>query len=128
MAFDENLADRIQSILEGRKGLESKLMFGGVAFMLNGRMCCGVMKEDLMVRVDEARYQALLKKPGARPMDFAHRPMKGFLYVDPKGCKTEVKLRFWVEESAGYAMAQSPKGKAKKKAAKKTTVKMKAKP
>jgi hypothetical protein len=109
MAYDETLADRISAALAGRKGVVGKKMFGGIAFMVNGRMACGVMKDDLMVRVDESRVPALLKKPGARPMDFTRRPMPGFLYVGPQGRKTEAALKFWVDVSAEYALSQPPK-------------------
>jgi TfoX/Sxy family transcriptional regulator of competence genes len=93
MPFDEKLADRVRRALAGERGLAEKKMFGGVAFMLHGNMCCGVLRDDLVVRVGPDAHAAQLKRPHARVMDFTHRPMKGYLYVAPKGTATTAALR-----------------------------------
>jgi len=93
MAFSEQLADRVRRELAGRRGLVEKKMFGGVAFMLHGNMCCGVLREDLLVRVGPEAHSAELRRPHARVMDFTHKPMKGYLYVGPKGVATAASLR-----------------------------------
>ena len=77
MAYDENLADRIRKALAGRKGVTEKNMFGGLSFMLGGNMCCGVVREDLVVRVSPGSYEDALAEPHARPMDFTGRPPPG---------------------------------------------------
>ncbi len=111
MAYDEKLEGRIRATLAMRKDVEAKKMFGGITFMVAGRMACGIIKDDLMIRVDPARAEVLLRKPGARPMDFAKRPMAGFLYVAPAAVKTAAALKGWVGESLAYAEAQAAQGK-----------------
>ena len=93
MAFDETLAERVRRALAGQRGLVEKRMFGGVAFMLRGNMCCGVLGDDLVVRVGPGAHETELKRPYARVMDFTHRPMKGYLYVAPDGVATAASLR-----------------------------------
>ena len=77
MAYDEKLAARVRGALAGRGGVEEKKMFGGLTFMLRGKMCCGVLKGDLVLRVGPDRAAGALKSPHARPFDFTGRPMKG---------------------------------------------------
>ena len=77
MAFNAEIADRVLKVLEGREGLTERKMFGGIAFMLNGNMCCGATNDDLMVRVGADGLEDALDQPHARPMDFTGRPMKG---------------------------------------------------
>jgi len=93
MAFDEKLADRVRRALAGQRGLVEKKMFGGVAFMLRGNMCCGVLRDDLVVRVGPEAHATELKRPHSRVMDFTHKPMKGYLYVAPEGIATAASLR-----------------------------------
>ena len=102
MVFDEKLADRIRKALGRRKGITEKKMFGGLSFLLNSKMCCGVLKDILVVRVNPKESDMLLKKPHVRPMDFTGRPMKGFLYVNKQGYKTEKQLSAWVERSVDF--------------------------
>ena len=85
MAYDEKLADRVREVLQRRRGVSEKKMFGGLAFLVNGHMACGVQGDDLMVRVGPDAYDAALKKAGTRPMDFTGRPLKGMVYVGPRG-------------------------------------------
>lgn len=96
MAFDEGLAERIRTALESRKDVVEKRMFGGLAFMVNGHMCCGIVKHDLMLRVGPSRQQEMLEKPHAREMDFTGRPLKGMIYVSPEGFRTDAALRSWI--------------------------------
>jgi TfoX/Sxy family transcriptional regulator of competence genes len=109
LVYNEQLQHKIQSWAK-RKGLTEKKMFGGVAFMLNGNMCFGVVKDDLMVRVGPERHEKALSLPNARPMDFAHRPMKGFVFVDSKGWSKDATLKKWLEMGLEYA-ASLPKKK-----------------
>ena len=102
MAYDEQLAGRMQKLLAKRKNVVEKRMFGGIAFMLRGNMCCGIVKDTLMLRVGPDQYEKLLRKPHARPMDFTGRPLKGFLYVAPEGIRTEAALRHWVQHALDF--------------------------
>ncbi|MBI2989080.1 MAG: TfoX/Sxy family protein [Deltaproteobacteria bacterium] len=104
MAYDEKLADRIRKVLARRKGLTEKKMFGGVAFLLDGKMCCGVLNDNLVVRVGSERYEKTLAAPHARPMDFTGRPLKGFVFVGPGGCRTDKALAKWVKQAVDFAM------------------------
>lgn len=97
MAYDEKLAGRLDAVLSGRAGITKKKMFGGLAFLLHGNMVCGVLKQDLVVRVGPEADPAALSKPHARPMDFSGRPMKGYVYVAPDGVRTAPSLKGWVE-------------------------------
>jgi TfoX/Sxy family transcriptional regulator of competence genes len=95
MAYNLKLAERIRSELSGIPYVEKK-MFGGVGFLLNGNMACGVNKDDLIVRVEPEKHSALLKKPHVRPFDMTGRPMKGWLVVDADGLKTDKQLSTWI--------------------------------
>ena len=103
MAYDEELAERIRRALAGRQGVSEKKMFGGIAFMLRGYMCCGIVGDELMVRVGPGRFQEALAEPHARPMDFTGRPMRGMVYVTPEGCRTDEALKRWVEQGLNFA-------------------------
>jgi hypothetical protein len=111
MAYDEGLAERIRGILDERPDVTEKRMFGGIAFMVSGRMCVGIVKEDLMVRVGPERYEELLAQPHARAMDFTGRPMKGFLFVEPGGFEEDADLAQWVGDAVSYALTVPAKPK-----------------
>ena len=95
MAFDENLANRIEKILSRKRDVTQKKMFGGLAFMLKDKMFCGVTKDQLMARIGPD--QAELKKSHVTPMDFTGRPPRGYVYVASAGINTEAKLRRWID-------------------------------
>ena len=103
MAYDEALADRVRDTLARRSGLTEKKMFGGIGFMLNGNMCCGVVKEELMVRVGPDGHEGAVMQPHARPMDLTGRPMIGFVFVDRQGVQKAHALQQWVERGASFA-------------------------
>src|SRR5262245_32768284 len=103
MAFDERLAARIRGALGRRKGLAEKTMFGGVAFLLNGNMCVGVHKSELIVRVAPAETDAALAQRHTRRFDLSGRPMKGWILVDPAGLKTDAQLTYWIQTATKYA-------------------------
>jgi TfoX/Sxy family transcriptional regulator of competence genes len=104
MAVDEGLASRIRAAVTSARGApaEEKKMFGGIAFMVDDKMCVGVHESKLMVRVGPDRHDAAIKQPGARIMDFSGRPMVGFLFVDPPGYRTDRDLDKWVRWSLEY--------------------------
>jgi TfoX/Sxy family transcriptional regulator of competence genes len=102
MAYNLKLAERIRSQLEGVPFVEKK-MFGGVGFLLNGNMTCGVNKDNLIVRVDPEKHVDLLKKPHTKPFDLTGKPMKGWLLVEADGVKTEKQLSAWVKDGVEFA-------------------------
>ncbi len=104
MAYDEALANRIGIILKDQQNVVGKTMFGGIAFMVRGNMCCGVVKDTLMLRVGAENYESLLSLPHAREMDFAGKSMKGMIYVDPEGLKSEEELKTWVERAVEFVL------------------------
>lgn len=115
MPYDELLAKRVRNILTPyAKHLEEKKMIGGLCFMYKGKMSCGIVKEDLMVRVLREKYDASLKKAHCRVMDFTGKVLKGFLYVDKEGIQTEKKLRSWIELGIEFVDEQKAVTKVKK--------------
>ena len=108
MAYNFKLAERLRSELSGIPIVEKK-MFGGIGFLLNGNMACGVNKDDLIVRVDPEKHTTLLKKLHVRPFDMTGRPMKGWLLVDAEGVKTNKQLSSWVKEGLEFASSLPPK-------------------
>ena len=105
MAYNEELAARIRTSLEGHPGMTERKMFGGIAFMIHGNMCCGVINDDLMVRVGPDSHEASLALPHARPMDFAGRPMRGMVFVSPDGINDDGALLGWIDRGAMYAQS-----------------------
>lgn len=112
MAYNEFLADRIRGTLsDNSTSFEEKQMFGGICFLVDDKMCVGIIKEDLMVRIDPEQEQNFLQEKGCRPMDFAKRPMKGYLYVSPEGVDLDKDLDKWVKRCLEF----NPKAKSGKK-------------
>jgi TfoX/Sxy family transcriptional regulator of competence genes len=109
MAFDEGLAERMRELLAERPGITEKKMFGGLGFILDGNMCCGIVGDDLMVRVGPEAHDEALALPHARPMDFTGRPMKGFLYVGPDGVESDEDLAAWIGRGVDFAASLPPK-------------------
>lgn len=108
MAYDTKLAERVRAHLQGLPFIEKK-MFGGVGFLLKGNMACGVYKEDLVVRVEPEKQNALLKKPHTKVFDITGKPMKGWLLVEPAGVNTDRQLNAWVREGVEFAATLPPK-------------------
>jgi hypothetical protein len=102
MAFDERLAERIRSALGQRKGLTEKQMFGGIAFMLKGNICCGVHRSELLVRLAPEETASALSEPHTHRFDLTGRPMKGWILVKPAGLKSAAALGKWVSVAAKY--------------------------
>lgn len=108
MAYDEVLADRVRDILVADPGLSERKMFGGLAFMLDGHMCCGIVGERLMLRLGAEGADAALRRPHVLPMDFTGRPLTGMVYVEPAGLRGRA-LRTWVERAATFVRTLPPK-------------------
>lgn len=102
MAYDEGLAERLREVFSNQRNVTEKKMFGGIAFMVNGNMCCGVVNDTLMARVGPVQYEAALNKPHARKMDFTGKPLKGFVYVAPEGIESDEDLAGWVKRSLDF--------------------------
>lgn len=118
MPYDQHTAERVSRILQERHAdFYEKRMFGGLCFMVDDKMCVGLMYEKkretdlLMARVGEERYEAAIAKGGAMPMDFTGRPMKGYIFVTPDGYDLESDLEWWVDQ----CLAFNPEAKASKK-------------
>jgi TfoX/Sxy family transcriptional regulator of competence genes len=103
MPYDELLVVRIRACLGYLPELVEKKMFGGVGFMLNGNMTCGVHKNYLIVRVGSDQYKKALQRPHTRPFDLTGRPMTGWVMVEPAGCASEKELSAWLEQGLTFA-------------------------
>lgn len=105
MAYDEALAQRIREVMHDYSGVSEKKMFGGIAFMIDGNMCAGVVDSKLMLRVGPDQYEICLKQKYAHEMDFTGRPMKGFIYVQKAGIESDKSLRRWLAIAYEFAGA-----------------------
>jgi TfoX/Sxy family transcriptional regulator of competence genes len=103
MAYDEELADRVRETLSARADVSERKMFGGIAFMVGGNMACGVLGEDLIVRLGDEEGEKALAEDGVRPFDFTGKPMKGIVYVASERTSEDAGLAEWVEAGADYA-------------------------
>jgi TfoX/Sxy family transcriptional regulator of competence genes len=108
MAYDKDLAARVRALLAGRIDVSERQMFGGLTFMIDGNMCCGVNGDELIVRLDPDREDEALARPHARPMDFTGRKMRGFITVRPEGLGGN-RLNRWLEEAVARAESLPPK-------------------
>ena len=119
MAYNEKLADMTRELIaQTHKNVEEKAMFGGLCFMVNDKMCVGVEKERLMVRLDPAKYEEVMEKDECKPMDFTGNVMKGFVFVDADVFTTKKKLEYWIKLALEYnkiAKASKKKTVMKKK-------------
>ena len=102
MAYDEELAGRVRAALAAQPDVEETKMFGGLSFMLAGQMCCGVLKDDLVVRVGTDGFDQLLKQPHVRAFDFTGRPSTGMVYVAGPGLTSDQALDTWVQRAVDY--------------------------
>ena len=112
MAYDEFLADRIKTILDRKhKEFEEKKMMGGLCYLVNEKMCLGIVRNSLMARIDPDFQNEALMRQGCREMDFTHKPMKGYVFIDPEGTDSDSDLEFWIDKSLEF----NPKAKSSKK-------------
>jgi TfoX/Sxy family transcriptional regulator of competence genes len=109
VAYDEALADRVRELISARADVYERKMFGGIAFMLAGNMACGVLGEDLIVRLGDKDAERALAEDGVRPFDFTGRPMKTTIYVSPERTSDDAGLAEWVEAGADFAASLPPK-------------------
>jgi TfoX/Sxy family transcriptional regulator of competence genes len=98
LAYNEELAQRIRQILRKQSlPVEEKKMMGGLTFMVDEKMCVGIIKDDLMARISPDEYESVLQKKGCRPMDFTGRPMIGYVFVDQDVISSDQQLNSWVQ-------------------------------
>ena len=109
MAYDEGLAQRMRAALAVIPDIDEKKMFGGIGFLLNGNMACGVNKDDLIVRVGPDAYEDALDEPHTKEFDMTGRPMRGWVVVRPAGYETDEALKAWVQRGVDFALALPPK-------------------
>jgi hypothetical protein len=115
MGYDKKTAERVRRVLSRRRGVVEKKMVGGVSFMVNGSMCCGVTGIALMVRVGPEAREWALSQPHVQPMKFAGRPLGGFVCVDPAGIRTDTALATWVRRGIDFVTALPAKRSATRK-------------
>src|SRR5687767_7540848 len=114
MAYNEKLADRTREIISlTHKNIEEKKMFGGLCFMVNDKMCVGVEKDRMMVRLDPAKFDEVIEKEGCKPMDFTGRVMKGFVFVEIDVLNTKKKLEYWINLALDFNKKAKPSKKKK---------------
>ena len=109
MAYDEATADRIRTVLKRRKGITERKMFGGVAFMFDGNMVCGVVGTDLMLRLGNEEADKAREEPWVRPMDFTGRPMRSMVCVSAEGFPDDTELKAWIDRAIKFAKTLPPK-------------------
>lgn len=116
MAYNEILNNRIREAIAHLSNVEEKHMFGGTCFMLNDKMCVGVVKDEMMCRIDPTLYEEALEKNGCREMVFTGKPMKGYVFVSEEGCDTQQKFNYWIDLCLAFnsKAKASPKRKSKK--------------
>lgn len=111
MAYDEGLAERVRDVIGARRGVEEQRMFGGLSFLLNGHMCCGVLDDRLVLRLGDEAARDALENEHAAPMDFTGRPMKSMVYLSAAGVDDDAALRSWIERAVDFVSALTPKGR-----------------
>jgi len=111
MAYNETLAKRVREALASEPRMEEKKMMGGLTLMVNDKMCVGILKDDLMARIDPEIYETALRKKGCREMNFTGKPMKGFVFISSEGTRRKEDLDYWI----GLALEFNKRAKASKK-------------
>jgi TfoX/Sxy family transcriptional regulator of competence genes len=104
VAYNQKLAEKVRVLLKDKPGFNEKKMFGGVCFLLHGNMACGVLNDELIVRVGPQNYEDLLKLPTTRQFDITGKPMKGWVMVSAKGHKETDNLARWVDRGVAFTM------------------------
>jgi len=113
MAYDESVAQRVRQEIHDREGLSERKMFGGLCLMLHGNMFAGIINGELMLRVGPVNSDELLTRPGARPMDFTGKPMKGYIYIEASAFSSKAGLKDWLGYALSFVETLPPKSSAK---------------
>ena len=109
IGYNEQLAEWVADLLLDQPALTERKMFGGISFLLHGNLCCGVVNEELVVRVGPDAYEESLAAPHAREMDFTGWPMKGWVFVASAGVDMDEALEDWVAQGVRFALTLPPK-------------------
>jgi hypothetical protein len=109
MPYDDRLAQRIRTALQGRRLVTEKKMFGGIAFLLKGLKFAGISGSSLMARVGKDNHADSMARKHVREMDFTGKPMQGYVFVDAPGTRTEAQLRFWLERCERFVATLPPR-------------------
>tara|TARA_B100000686_G_C16069265_1_gene608556 strand:- start:90 stop:419 length:330 start_codon:yes stop_codon:yes gene_type:complete len=109
MAYDAVLAERLRVLLQGRKGITEARMFGGVAYLLNGHICCGVRDELLLLNLGEERVARTIGQPHVREIDFTAKTAKGIVGITVEGYRSDEALRAWVSRAVAFVIKLPPK-------------------
>ena len=95
--YSETLASRVRQRFAGLPNVSEKEMMGGLTFMYNDKMCVGIIKDELMCRIDPELHESCVEKVGCRTMDFTKRPMKGYVMIDDNGMRTQKDFNYWID-------------------------------
>jgi TfoX/Sxy family transcriptional regulator of competence genes len=115
MAYDKKLAAKIRERISNLPNIEEKEMMGGLVFMYNGKMCIGIIKDEMMCRIDPLLHDIEVEKTGCRTMDFTNKPMKGYIMIQEIGMRSQKDFNYWID----LALDFNSKAKASKKKQKK---------
>ena len=111
MELDEKLLNRIRESIVNLSDIEEKIMFGGVCFMIDGKLCIGVFKDEMLCRIDPALDSVVLEENDCRPMDSSGKSMKGFVFINKEAVKTKKEFDYWI----GLCLEYNPRAKASKR-------------
>lgn len=109
MPFDEQLTERARAALTDVTDLQERKMFGGLAFLVSGHMACGIVGDELMLRLGAEGADAALDEPNVRPMDFTGKPLRTMVFVEPAGLQSDQALAAWVERALTFVRTLPPK-------------------
>lgn len=109
MSYDRQVVERVRAALAEVPNVGEKRMFGGITFLVGGHMCCGVVGDELVVRVGPDAHEDALARKHSRPMDFTGRPLRGFVFVARQGFASDADLAGWIERGVAFAGSLPPK-------------------
>lgn len=109
MSYDEGIAERVREVMADVSRVSEKKMFGGIAFMVDGNMCVGVVNDQLMLRVGPDQYNELLTKEFVKEMDFTGKPMRGLIYLQAEGFCEDDELKQWIDKALNFVLTLPPK-------------------
>jgi TfoX/Sxy family transcriptional regulator of competence genes len=111
MAYNKHLAERIRERLQYLPDVYEKEMMGGLVFMVNDKMCVGIIKDELMCRIDRSMHETLVEMNGCRTMEFTKKPMIGYVLVEESAMRSDYEFNYWIE----LCLEFNPMAKASKK-------------
>ena len=100
--LEPTLVDRVRAQLARTVDFEEKKMFGGIVFMVRGKMCVTARENRIMCRIDPAQHDAVLERGGCRTMVMKGRAYRGYVQVDGEAVRTKRDLENWVGLALAY--------------------------